>query len=55
MHETQEMRERLRESLSEREALKEEKARLEVVGRVLEAEVKEVSEIEMGKDFFCLN
>ena len=46
------MRERLRESQSERESQKEEKARLEVVVRMLEAEVKEVSEIGVGKDFF---
>ena len=46
LHETQEMKERLRESHSECNSLKEEKVRLEVVVRMLEAEVKEVSDKE---------
>ena len=46
LQETQEMKERFRESQSECNSLKEEKVRLEVVVRMLEAEVKEVSEIK---------
>ena len=50
LQETQEMKERLRESHSECNSLKEEKVRLEVVVRMLEAEVKEVSDNEFEFD-----
>ena len=49
LQETQEMRERLRESQSDCKLLEEEKVRLELVVRILEAEVNEVSETEVGK------
>ena len=54
LQETQEMRERLRESQSECKLLEEEKARLELVVRILEAEVNEVSETEVGKRLIFL-
>ena len=52
LQETQEMRERLRESQSDCKLLEEEKVRLELVVRILEAEVNEVSETEVGKRLF---
>ena len=54
LQETQEMRERLRESQSECKLLEEEKVRLELVVRILEAEINEVSETEVGKRLIFL-
>ena len=54
LQEKEDMRERLRESQSECKLLEEEKVRLELVVRILEAEVNEVSETEVGKRLIFL-